>query len=149
MAMLPSPTAAATRFTGTRSHVAAGEDAGHGRLEQVRVAIEVPRSRGLDSAPVRTKPRGSSAISPGSQAVSASAPMKMNRPPDSSLVVSRVALFRTSIASSAVSPIRGRDLRLEEDVDVRPACELVDEVARHALLQAFPAVEDGHAAGMG
>ena len=45
IAMLPSPTAAATRFTGLAAHVAAGEDAGHAGLEQVGVAILAPASR--------------------------------------------------------------------------------------------------------
>ena len=45
--MLPSPTAAATRFTGL-ANVTASEDAWNARLEQVRVAVEVPPRRGTD-----------------------------------------------------------------------------------------------------
>ena len=56
------------------------------------------------SVPVRTKPWSSSAISGGSHAVSASAPIRMKRPPDSSRVDSPVSAFRTSIASSDESP---------------------------------------------
>ena len=42
IAMLPSPTAAATRLTGLEAHVAAGEHAGNARFEQIGIAIERP-----------------------------------------------------------------------------------------------------------
>ena len=42
MAMLPSPTAAATRLTGLKRTSPAGEDARHARLQQVRVAVVGP-----------------------------------------------------------------------------------------------------------
>ena len=40
--MLPSPTAAATRFTGLEAHVAAREDPRNARLEKVGIALEAP-----------------------------------------------------------------------------------------------------------
>ena len=62
----------------------------------------------------------SRAISGGSQPVSASAPMKMNSPPDSSRGrLAGRARSRTSIASSACVAVDGGDLGPEQDVDVR------------------------------
>ena len=45
--------------------------------------------------------------------------------------------------------MRGRHLGAEEHADVRPGRELVDQVARHALLERVAAVEDRHAARVG
>src|SRR5204862_1530281 len=104
MAMLPSPTAAATRFTGperTSPHAKMPGTLVSSRYGS-RSSCHRPASR--TSAPVSTKPRPSRAISGGSHAVSASAPMNRNRPPDSIRVVSPVAELRTSIASSDASP---------------------------------------------
>jgi hypothetical protein len=47
IAMLPSPTAAATRFTGPERTSPHAEDARHTRREEVRVAYESPASRGV------------------------------------------------------------------------------------------------------
>ena len=45
--------------------------------------------------------------------------------------------------------MRGRRPRVRSsDVDVRPGGELVDEVARHALLERLAPAEDRHAAGV-
>ena len=105
IAMLPSPTAAATRFTGLKRTSPHGEDARDARLEEVRVALERPAlGPAAASAPVSTYPLGSSATSSGSHDVSASAPMKMKSPPDSSRVVSPVSESWTSIASREPSP---------------------------------------------
>src|SRR5439155_16443715 len=41
------------------------------------------------------------------------------------------------------------DLRPSQHANVRPFRELVDEIARHALLEPFAAAEDGHAPCMG
>ena len=71
--------------------------------------------------------------------------MKMNSPPDSTRAVSPLTTFRMSIDSSAPSPCAADDLRLEDDVDVRPGRDLLDEVAGHALLERVAAVEDRHA----
>ena len=104
IAMLPSPTAAATRLTGpkrTSPHAKMPGTLVSSRYGS-RSSAQAPASR--ISGPVRTKPRLSSAISGGSHAVCASAPMKMYSPPESSRVVSPVARSRTSIASSEASP---------------------------------------------
>ena len=42
----------------------------------------------------------------------------------------------------------GHDLGPIPHADVRPRSELVDEIARHALLEALAAAEDGHALRM-
>ena len=134
---------------GAGADVAAREDARDARLEEVGVAVEIPASAAVTSEPVSTKPRRSSAISGGSHAVSASAPMKMKSPPDSSRVVSPVSPLRTSIASSESSPCAATTSVLAQHSDVRPRRELVDQVARHALLEPLAAAEDGHAARVG
>ena len=76
--------------------------------------------------------------------------MKMNRPPDSSRVVSAVA----RVADVDRLERRARRARpatsvAEQRLDVRPGRELVDEVARHALLERVAAAEDRHAARVG
>ena len=45
--------------------------------------------------------------------------------------------------------VHGRDLGAAQHADVRPRRELVDQVARHALLQPVAAAEDRHAARVG
>ena len=77
IAMLPSPTAAATRLTGPERTSPHANIAGHARLEQVRVALQRPLPAGAHRRRSATKPRAVEAISGGSHAVSASAPMKM------------------------------------------------------------------------
>src|SRR4051794_21851959 len=82
IAMLPSPTAAATRLTGPK------RTSPHAKMPGMLVSSRYgsrsssQRPAARTSEPVRTYPRRSSATSGGSHAVSASAPMKMNRPPD-------------------------------------------------------------------
>ena len=75
--------------------------------------------------------------------------MKMKSPPESSRTVSPLSPVRTSIASSASLAVRGHDLAPEAHVDVRASRELVDQVPRHALLEALAAVEDRDAARVG
>ena len=106
--MLPSPTAAATRFTGPK------RTSPHAKMPGTHVSSRYgSRSSGQRPAarisePVSTKPRLSSAISGGSHAVWASAPMKMNIPDEPSRVVSPVSRLRTSIACSERSPRTAR-----------------------------------------
>ena len=74
--------------------------------------------------------------------------MKMNRPLGLEaprlprLVVAHVDGLERGLA------VGGRDLGVEHDADVGARGDLVDQVARHALLEAAAAVEDGHAAGV-
>ena len=150
IAMLPSPTAAATRLTGLK------RTSPHAKMPGTLVSSRYgsrsssQRPDAAASGPVSTKPPfGSSAISGGSQSVSASAPMKMNSPPDSSRVASPVSALRTSIASSDASPCAATICVRVEHADVRPRRELVDEVARHALLEPVAAAEDRHACARG
>ena len=75
--MLPSPTAAATRFTGAKRTSPHAKMPGTLVSSRYGSRSSVHRPAARTSAPVRTKPRASSATSGGSHAVSASAPMKM------------------------------------------------------------------------
>src|SRR5947207_2681992 len=102
--MPPSPTAAATRFTDPERTSPTAKIPGTlvSRANGSRSACQCPAS--IASAPVKTKPCSSRAISEGSQSVTASAPMRTN-----SALVSRrdvVPALRsmTSIASSCSSP---------------------------------------------
>ncbi len=74
--------------------------------------------------------------------------MKMNSPPDSSRRLSGRGVTDVDRLERGVA-VRGRHLGPEEHLDVLPGGELVDEVARHALLQVGAAVEDGHAPRVG
>ena len=75
--------------------------------------------------------------------------MKMNRPPESSRVVSPVARVADVDRLERGVAVRGHHLGAQQHADVRPGRELVDEVAGHALLEPLAAVEDGHAPRMG
>ena len=71
--------------------------------------------------------------------------MKAKSPPESSLLNSPVWLLRTSMRLEGAVAAGGHDLRPRKHRDVRPGSELVDQIARHALLEAVAAAEDGHA----
>ena len=143
--MLPSPTAAATRLTGPN------RTSPHAKMPGTLVSSKYgsrscsQRPAARRSVPVSTYPRSSSAISLGSHAVSASAPMKTKRPPDAKRLVAPVARSRMSIASSDASPCTRDHLDAEECVDAETRRQLVDQVARHALLERVASAEDRHA----
>src|SRR6478752_856852 len=120
MAMLPSPTAAATRFTGlnrTSPHAKIP-----GALDSRRYGSREcdQRPAFTTSSPVRTYPRSSRAMFAGSHAVSASAHRCIR-------AIAYLDRRQMRIA------VRGDDLRARLNLHVRFRRELLDQVAGHAL----------------
>ena len=117
-------------------HVAAGEDAGHARLEQVRVAVERPAPAGahvragehvavvverdLGREPRRLRVRADEDVQPARLE-----PRRLARRASCGRRSPRARHRRATAATSAPN------MR----ADVRPRRELVDEIARHALLE--------------
>ena len=141
--MLPSPTAAATRLTGLKRTSPAAKMPG--TLVSSRYgsrSSSQARGRSHVGAREHVAARVDARSPAGSQAVSASAPMKMKRPPHSRrrrLAGPRDRGPRSPRASLAV---HGRDLGADSDGDVGLAAHLVDEVLRHALLERVAAAHD-------
>ena len=71
--------------------------------------------------------------------------MKTNSPPDSSRVVSPVAAVVDVDRLERDVAVHGGHLGSEHHADVGAGSELVDEVARHALLELVAAAKDRHA----
>ena len=126
--------------------VAAREDAGHARLEQVRVAIELPPSRRLRRAgeDEAVGVEGDLGREPAGLGVGAD---EDGQPPDSSRVTSPVSRLRTSIASRDSSPWAATT-SAPETTPTFGSAELVDEVSRHAASEPAAATEDRHAPGV-
>ncbi len=146
--MLPSPTADATRFTGPERTSPQAKMPGTLVSSRYRSRSRRHSLSSPTSGPVSTYQRSSSAISGGSQRVSASAPMNRNSPPEASRFVSPVFVPNVDRVQRVRAPCCDH-LRPVQDVDVRSRRELVDQVAGHSRLpvlgQRGTATEHGHA----
>src|SRR6185437_2631782 len=83
----------------------------------------------------------------GSHSVSASAPMKMNIPPQPWRLTLPLTLSRMSISARLCSPYTAR-ISAKLHADVRFRAELLDQVVGHAVLEAWPPHDEGHLAGV-
>ena len=134
--MLPSPTAAATRLTGPKRTSPHAKMPGHARLEQVRVAVERPAAGGahvgagehVAAAVERDLRRQPAGLGVGADEDEEAAGLEPRR-----LAASRSRGRRSPRATRRRA--RRRPRLASSDVDVRPRRELVDQVARHALLE--------------
>ena len=133
-------------------HVAGDEDAGHARLEQVRVAVERPAGRPVA---VRARRRGRARrgrsrarrARPGRRATRSPgcAPMKMKR--WDAGTVSVPSASRIVSVSRWSLPAASTTCGARADGDVRDRRDLLDQVVRHALRERVGADEHRHAAG--
>ena len=133
--MLPSPTAAATRLTGPKRTSPQAKMPGHARLQQVRVAVERPvpgRAHVGAGEHVAARVERDLGRQPAGLRVGADEDEQPAGVEPRRLAVAR---SRTSIASSDASPCTAATSVPNSVRDVRPRRELVDEVARHALLE--------------
>ena len=135
-------------FHGAEPDVAAREDARDAGLEEVRVAVELPPPGGghvgarehVAAAVERDlgrQPRRLGIRSDEDEQAAGFEPGRL-----SGRGVADVDRLERCIA------VRDDHLAPIEHADVRPGGELFDEVMRHALLERFAPVEDGHAPGV-
>ena len=134
---------------GTEADVSAGEDARDARLQEERVPVELPPSGDADVGAgehVALRVEGDLGREPGGRGVGT----------DEDEQPARLAPGR--LAGRGVADVdrlqRGVAMRRDHlgavlHVDVRASGELLDEIARHALLERLAAAEDRHAPGVG
>ena len=133
---------------GAEPDVAAGEDARDAGLEQVRVAIGSPRAGGghvgagqhvavVVERDLGREPRRLGIRADQDEEAAGREPGRL--PGLGALDVDRL---ERGVA------VRGHDLRAPQHLDVRPRRDLVDEVARHALLEPLAAADDRDAPGV-
>ena len=144
--MLPSPTADATRLTVLDRTSPQAKTPG--TLVSSRYGSRIAATSARPS-PCRLRSGRIRAhrarISAGSHSVSASAPMKTNRPSQS---CRRTALLRSrmSMAVRCVSPWTAWTSEPQLDPDVGFPVQLLDQVVRHALLQGVAPDDQRHRA---
>ena len=144
IAMLPSPTAAATRFTGLKR--TSPQAKMPGTLVSSRYGSRSSRQRSADVGPgedvavlvARDLRREPVRLGVGADEDVEAAGRVSRR--GTGRVIVHVDLAERGVA------VHGDDLAPQRDDDVRPRAELIDEVPRHALLECVTAVEDRDAA---
>ena len=145
--MLPSPTADGDALDRAQAHVAAREDAGDARFEQVGIAVARPAPglhhvvAGQDIAArvardLRRQPLGLRVGADEDEQAAAVVPAHL-----------AVAPSRMSIAVRWCRRASA-DFGAQRDLDVRLAPQLLDQVVRHALLQGIAAHDQRHRARM-
>ena len=126
IAMLPSPTADATRLTGL--NLTSPQAKTPGTLDSSRYGSRLcdQRLAFTTSSLVRTYPRASRAMSAGSLPVYASAPMKMNRRRQSCRRTVALVPSRMSIAVRWVSPCAATTSECNWTItfDFPPSCSI-------------------------
>ena len=125
--------------------VAAGEDAWDARLEQERIALELPP---VGDAEIRAREHIAAGIErdllrkPAGLGVGADEDVE-----PAGLVAARLARLRVADVDRLERQLAvgGHDLGPERRANIRPRRHLVDEIARHALLERLAAADDRHA----
>src|SRR6185437_3566464 len=133
---------------GPEADVAAGEDAGDARLEQVRVALELPAvgARQLRAGEHVPAPvAGDLRRQPARLGVGADQDEEAARLERGLVAGLRVADDDRLELSLALHP---DDLAVGAHLDVRPGRELVEQVPRHRPLRARAAAQDRHRPGV-